>query len=128
MQNQRKESRKKLIAFTPVYELLHKRLIGYVGDLTLQGVMVVGETSFEVGRRLAIGIEFPADEADEKLQRVAVSGRVAWCRPDEDTPQYLNIGFEFLELSAEGAEVIKGVLDRYQFRYVMDISELKNKS
>ena len=128
MQNQRKESRKKLIAFTLVYDLLHKKLIGYVGDLTPQGVMVIGETALEVGRRLAIGIEFPNEELNEKPQRVVVSSRVAWCRQDEDTPQYLNLGFEFLELSPEGAEIIRAVLDRYQFRYVMNISELKRKS
>ena len=128
MQNQRKESRKKLIAFTPVYDLLHKKLIGYVGDLTPQGVMVIGETALEVGRRLAIGIEFPNEESNEKPQRVVVPSRVAWCRQDEDTPQYLNIGFEFLELSPDGAEIIRAVLDRYQFRYVMNISELKRKS
>ena len=79
MQNQRKESRKKLIAFTLVYDLLHKKLIGYVGDLTPQGVMVIGETALEVGRRLAIGIEFPNEELNEKPQRVVVSSRVAWC-------------------------------------------------
>ena len=73
MQNQRKESRKKLIAFTLVYDLLHKKLIGYVGDLTPQGVMVIGETALEVGRRLAIGIEFPNEELNEKPQRVVVS-------------------------------------------------------
>jgi hypothetical protein len=60
MNNHRKESRKKLMAFTPVYDLLHKTLLGYVGDLTLQGVMVIGEKTVETNKHFTLGIEFPS--------------------------------------------------------------------
>jgi hypothetical protein len=53
MNNQRKESRKKFMAFTPVYDLNHKLLLGYIGDLTMKGAMVVGEKSVEVGNHHA---------------------------------------------------------------------------
>ena len=125
MQNQRKESRKKLIAFTPVYNLLHKKLIGYVGDLTPQGVLVIGENPMEIDKNLALGIEFPSDDAESSVLRMAISGRTAWCRRDEDTPQYFNIGFEFIGTSQENAEIIEMILGRYQFRYVASIDEFK---
>ena len=70
MNNHRKESRKKLMAFTPVYDLLHKTLLGYVGDLTLQGVMVIGEKFIEVDKQLTLGIEFPASQPDLPAMRV----------------------------------------------------------
>ena len=125
MNNQRKESRKKLVAFTPVYELLHKTLIGYVGDLTPQGVMVIGEKPVDIDKHLTLGIEFPDDESKAHTLKIVLSARVAWCRQD-DTPHYFNIGFEFLDLSPENAKVVDAILTRYQFRHVMDVSNLKS--
>ena len=122
---QRKESRKKLMAFTPVYELLHKTLLGYVGDLTLQGVMVIGEKSIEVDKHLTLGIEFPESLPEILAMRVVIPARAAWCKPD-DSPQYFNIGLEFIEVSPENAREIEAILERYQFRNVMDISDLKS--
>ena len=125
MNNNRKESRKKLMAFTPVYDLLHKTLLGYVGDLTLQGVMVIGEKSVEANKNFTLGIEFQASLPEMPAVRVVIPARVAWCRPDE-SPQYFNIGFEFIEVTPENAREIEAILERFQFRSVMDISDLKS--
>ncbi len=124
MNNQRKETRKKLMAFTPVYDLLHRSLIGYVGDLTPQGVMVIGQKQLEINKHLTLGIEFPDDESAAHTLKIVISARTAWCRLDE-TPQYFNVGFEFLDLCPENAKIIEAILNRYQFRHVMDISDLK---
>lgn len=125
MNNQRKESRKKLVAFTPVYDLLHKAILGYVGDLTPQGVMVIGEKTIEINKHFTLGIEFPSDETDTHVMKVVIPGRVAWCRPDE-TPLYFNIGFEFTDVSPETAKIVDAILARYQFRHVMSVSDLKS--
>ncbi len=124
MNNNRKESRKKLMAFTPVYELLHKKLIGYIGDLTLKGVMVIGENPIEVDRNFTLGIEFPEGAVGASTTRIVMPSRAAWCRND-DSPQYFNIGFEFLEVSPENIKVIDAVLVRYQFRTVSTLSDLE---
>ena len=126
MNNNRKESRKKLMAFTPVYNLLHKTLLGYVGDLTLQGVMVIGEKPVETDKHFTLGIEFPASLPEIPAMRVVISARAAWCRSD-DSPQYFNIGFEFIDISPENTREIEAIVERYQFRSVMDnISDLKS--
>ena len=124
MSDHRKESRKKLIAFTPVYDLHRKTLLGYVGDLTLQGVMVIGEKSVEINKNLTLGIEFPESLPEMPAMHVAISARAAWCRQDEG-PQF-NVGFEFIDVSPENVREIEAVLERYQFRYVMDVSDLKS--
>ena len=125
MNDHRIESRKKLVAFTPVYDLLHKKLLGYVGDLTLQGVMVIGEKPVEVGKHLTLGIEFPASDSEKLTVSVAFSSRAAWCR-QEETSQYFNLGFEFIEVAPENAKIIEAILDRFQFRHVMNVSDLKS--
>jgi hypothetical protein len=121
----RKETRKKLMAFTPVYNVLHKRLLGYVGDLTLQGVMVIGEKSVELNKHFTLGIEFPESLPELPAMRVVIPARAAWCRQD-DSLQYFNIGFEFIDVSHANSREIEAILERYQFRNVMDISDLKS--
>ena len=116
---QRKGSRKKLMTFTPVYEMLHKTLLGYVGDLTLQGVMVIGEKPVEVDKQLTLGIEFHECLPDLAAARVSIPSRAAWCRQD-DSPQYFNIGFEFIDISPETVKIVEAILERYQFRSVED--------
>jgi hypothetical protein len=121
----RKESRKKLMAFTPVYDLLHKTLLGYVGDLTLQGVMVIGEKPVELNKHFTLGIEFPKSLPELPAMRVVIPARAAWCRQD-DSPQYFTIGFEFIDVSPANTMEIEAILERYQFRNVMDNSDLKS--
>jgi hypothetical protein len=119
MSNSRKESRKKLMAFTPVYDLNRKTLLGYVGDLTLKGAMVIGEKSAEIDTNLVLGIEFPEAPPTMTTTRIVISSRVAWCRQDNEDAQYFNIGFEFIDISTENLTIIEAVLERYQFRHAM---------
>lgn len=125
MTNIRKTARKKLMAFTPVYELKHKALIGYVADLTLKGAMVSGGKALEVNRQMMIGIEFPEAPPTMTAVRIVLPARVAWCRVD-DSPQNFNIGFEFAEVSPENAHIIAAVLERYQFRSASSAEDLES--
>jgi hypothetical protein len=110
MDERRKEIRRKLMAFTPVYDLGHPRnLLGYLGDLTLRGALVIGEKPIEVKKETSLGIEFPNDLADIKVTRVAVPSRIAWCRQD-DSPLYYNIGVEFIEVTSQQIEIFQEIL------------------
>ncbi len=44
--DRREESRKIMMAFTPVHDLNQGILLGYLRDLTLQGALVIGEKTF----------------------------------------------------------------------------------
>ncbi len=117
MSEQRKEARKKLIAFTPVYDAKQKMLLGYVGDLTLLGIMVVGEKALDVNKERVLKIEFPNDLPGIDSTHITIPARVAWRRQDADSPSYFNIGFEFVEVSAEHTQLFQAILTRYQFRH-----------
>jgi hypothetical protein len=125
MNNQRKESRKKLMKFTPVYDLRLKTLLGYVGDLTLKGVMVIGEKPLDLDKHVILGIEFPEKISELGTTRVVIPGRVARCQL-EDNRQYFDIGFEFIDLSAEASAIIEAVLERYQFHSASSVSDLES--
>jgi hypothetical protein len=115
MSEHRKEQRKKLIAFTPVYDSKNKTLLGYVYDLTMKGVMVVGERSVEPNQDKVLKIDLPGNLETVIFSSLIIPARVAWCRPDE-APGNFNIGFEFKDLSPENSEVVQAILNRYQFR------------
>ena len=115
MDNKRKEERKNLMAFTPVYGLNPKTLLGYVEDLTVHGAMIIGEKPVEVNKQVTLLIEVPGALPESTTPRLRIPARVAWCRP-EDKPDYYDIGLEFVDPSPEETRMIEAVLKRYEFR------------
>lgn len=114
MDEQRRSERRKLLAFTPVFDSRQNTLLGYLGDLTMGGAMMIGEKPMEINRQILLAIEFP--KTDElPATRMTIPARVAWCR-QEQTPKYFNTGFEFQEISEQNKTVIEAILERYQFR------------
>jgi Tfp pilus assembly protein PilZ len=115
MSDHRKEPRKKLIAFTPVYDSKTRVLLGYAGNLTLLGVMVIGKKPMEINKEILLTIEFPNNLPDVITAHTTIPARAAWCKPDE-SPQYFNIGFEFTEVTPQHTQIFEAILERYQFR------------
>jgi hypothetical protein len=113
MNEKRKDERKKLIAFTLVYDSQHKSLLGYLGDLSREGALLVGEKPMQVNAKATLMIDFPATP-ELPARRVIIPARVAWCRQENGT-SYFNAGFEFLEINEQNKTVIDAILQRYQF-------------
>jgi hypothetical protein len=113
MSEQRKEERKKLITFTAVHDFRRSTLLGYLGDLTLQGAMLVGSRPIEVNKKLTLEINFP-ETPETPATRTTLRVRVAWCRHEEQY-DYYNTGVEFLELTEQDKILIAAILKRYQF-------------
>ena len=126
MSERRRETRRRLTAFTPVYDLHPRTLLGYLGDLTLRGAMVVGTNLTTIGKETVLEISFPSDLPEIRTFKVTIPARVAWCRQDE-SPQYYNIGLEFLEVSPENAELFEQILARYHFRYSLSDADFDRK-
>ena len=114
MNERRKEPRKPLMAYTQVFDLYGGRLLGILGDLTTQGIMVIGDKPLEPGGLITLAIELP-ELPEVKASRITFSSRVAWCEPDI-SPTYLNIGFEFLEVKPEQAKIIETIIKNYEFQ------------
>ena len=112
MDERRKEERKKLMAFAPVFDARQGKVLGYLADLTLQGAMVIGEHDLEQGEKVELAIEFPSGMEPVFGRRMTVSARVTRCVPDKG-PHSFKIGFEFEGLDADQAEMIRILLERY---------------
>jgi hypothetical protein len=114
--DKRKEERKRLMAFTPVYALNPRVLLGYVEDLNSLGAMVISEMPMEPNTSLTLEIDFPDDVPEVPNHRMRLPVRVAWCR-DENNHRYYDIGFEFTDLKPDDKEVIEVILKRFEFRH-----------
>jgi hypothetical protein len=127
MSERRKETRKKLMAFTPVYNLPQRRLLGYLHDLTLQGAMVICTRPDEVNRKETLLIEFPDQLTNMLVSQMTLQARVARCTVDAEDPQGYLVGFEFLELTPENQAAIRALLERYHFRHQLEEQELPSR-
>ncbi len=114
MSEQRKEERKTLISFTPVYDFRKNILMGYLRDLTLRGAMLEGNRPVEVDHKLLLAIEFH-ETPEIPATRTTILARVVWCNHVERSIYY-NTGFEFVQLTDENKKVLGAILERYQFR------------
>ncbi len=125
MAEKRKEDRKNLLAFTPVYGVHAKTrtLLGYIEDLNVLGAMVISEKSMEPETELTLEIQFPDDVPEIDEPRMRIPARVAWCK-DENNHRYFDIGFQFTELTAEDEKIIEAILKRYEFRREIPASKV----
>jgi hypothetical protein len=113
MSDQRKGERRKVMTFTPVYDFHANILLGYLGDLTLQGALMVGEKPIEINRDLTLAIEF-RETSETPATRMKIPAHVTWCRKEEHQTHY-NTGLRFLEMTDPNKKVIEAVLSKYQF-------------
>jgi hypothetical protein len=116
MQERRKVQRKNLMAYSQVFDLYTGHLLGYLGDLHLQGAMVIGEKLLEENTNLTLAIELP-ELLNTAASRITIPVRVAWCQPDI-SPEFFNIGFEFSEVKPGQAALIEAIMSQYEFRRV----------
>ena len=113
MTEQRKTERVKAMIFTTAYDVNGNTLLGYLGDLTIKGAMVVGEKPAETNRNITMRIEFRG--ADEiPASHLIIPAHVAWCKQEEETDFY-NTGYEFVELSGLNKEIVELIVERYRF-------------
>lgn len=102
------------MAYTQVFDLYGGFLLGYLGDLTLQGAMVIGEKEIAVDTELTLAIELP-ELKDITATRITIPVRVVWVQQDI-SPEFFNIGFEFLEVTPEKCSIFQSIIDTYEFR------------
>jgi hypothetical protein len=117
MDDRRKEMRKKLMAFSPVYDKERGNVLGYLADLTLQGAKVVGEKPLELHSRITLAIDLPGDLPGISAKHMNIPAQVARCMQDEDGPREFDLGFEFTGINPEQTQIIQALLERYHFRY-----------
>lgn len=110
----RMEPRKKVMDFTPVLDVHTNTPLGYLGDLTPKGALMVSEKPLVPGQNLTVAIEFRDSPNKPPSKHMIVSTRVAWCKLEENRTYY-NIGMEFTDLLEANKQMIEAILRKYEF-------------
>jgi len=113
MKDLRKNERIKAVTFTTVYNRRGHTLLGFLGDITPQGAMVVGEKLLQIDQDIDLDIEFRG-VTEIPGGRLSLPAHIAWSKQDEDT-KYFHTGFEFLSVSEASKKAIELVVQRYKF-------------
>ena len=114
MQDRRRQTRKDLMSYSQVHNLQNGELIGYLGDLTELGAMVISDQLVDSDTSLHISIELP-ELPDIQDSTMIISVRVAYCHQDI-SPEYYNLGLEFNSITEKQMSIIKAVMTNYEFR------------
>jgi hypothetical protein len=113
MEERRKHPRRYLNFFTRVFDLKSGDLLGYLGDITTAGAMVISELPIEPGETFKLRMDLPEHQFGK--DRLVVQAKSLWCQPDI-TPQFFNTGFEFLQIEEEDIRVIERIVQQYGVR------------
>ena len=116
MSENRKSKRKKIMAFTPVYNSTRTVLYGYIGNLTMLGALVIGEKELEVGTEAAFIIDFP-ETPEFSTHKMKVMARVIWNKWEPNKQSY-QTGIEFQNISEQNKTILESLLGRYIYHHV----------
>jgi len=114
MDERRTLDRKYLIIYSRVFERNLGKMLGYLGDLSLLGAMIISEQPQKLNSILPLRFDLP-DLHLFNVSHLDISARVAHCDPDIN-PAFYNIGFEFSEVTPEQTEILEKMMDTYEFR------------
>lgn len=114
MQERRKSPRKDLMSYSQVFDVHRGKLIGYLGDLSLTGAMIIGDEPQKVDEKMTISIQLP-ELPKITARRLTLEVRIAWCHQDL-SPEYFNVGMEFDVVTDEQKKIIAAVIENYEFR------------
>jgi hypothetical protein len=117
MQERRKLPRKDLISYSQVFDVGRGKLIGYLGDLSLNGAMIIGDETQKVDTKMTLSIQLP-ELPDCTEKHLTLKVRVAWCHEDL-SPEYFNVGMEFEHVTDEQRKIIEKIIANYEFRRQM---------
>jgi len=96
--------------YSRVFNRQTGEIIGYLGDLSAQGMMVIAEHPLDANEQFEISMDLP----EEIYARPSLNFSVQsiWCKPDLD-PAFFTIGFKLLNPVPEDVRIVHRILNDY---------------
>jgi hypothetical protein len=104
MDNRRKSIRRRLVSLTVVLDQKSGEVLGRIGNLTTEGLMLCSDRQLDIDQRYQLQIKLP-DEVGGQSQ-VDLEAHSLWSQRAVD-PSYFATGFEILSLSEADQHVIE---------------------
>lgn len=105
---QRRQQRWPLIYYLRVFDQTTDQMMGYIADVSEEGMMLVHEQPIATNKEFHIWMEIPRDEG--RRVRVSLRALSLWTKVDVN-PDFFRTGFRLLNPSAG---VIQGIEDMVQ--------------
>ena len=101
-----RESKRKNLFYK--FEIVDKdnRLIGHLGDLTLNGLKVISSDPIPLQQDLQLKINLPPGISEKK--QIEFNGEIAWSRK---VGEYYHIGFKALHSNPDNDKIINVIMD-----------------
>ncbi len=106
MAERRKLKRQHIMFYSRVFNRATGEFIGYLGNLTPSGAMIISEKALPVQEAYQLRIDLPEDMYKKPF--LNLHARSVWCQRDVD-PNFFNIGFEVKDVSPEDEMIIEQI-------------------
>ncbi len=110
MDERRTLKRQHIMFYSRVFDRSTGAFMGYLGNLTESGAMIISEESLEKDKIFNLRIDLPEDIYGKPI--LNLSARSVWCKRDID-PNFFNIGFALHEVADDDAELIVQIVSDY---------------
>jgi len=110
-QGKRKLRRIRLVCSLPVTDRDTGEQLGFLEDITVEGMRVKGPSFLETGRIVHASLQLP--EEIECRTEVELDARCAWSA-QSDTPGLYDAGFMFIDTPWEATEIIDTLIRKFQ--------------
>jgi hypothetical protein len=114
MDERRRIPRRYLIIYSRVFDQTLGKLLGYLSDLSESGAMIISEEALAVDSVIPLRFDLP-DPKVFQTHNLMITARVAHCVTDI-SPDFFDIGLEFLEVTPERRNVLQKMMEVYEFR------------
>lgn len=110
---QRRIQRQQLSCYLKVFNQITGKPVGYLGNVSLAGLLLISQVRMMVDARFDLRIKIPEPEGKECY--VDFSAHCLWSREDV-TPGSYNSGFSLVQAPREYAEMISALQRYFSFR------------
>lgn len=110
MDERRRLKRQYIMFYSRVFNRQTGEFIGYLGDLTPKGMMVIAESPLAVNEHYELRMDLPEDIYAKPA--LSFNVRSVWSQPDLD-PAFFTIGFRLIDPTPEDIEIVRRIIQDY---------------
>jgi len=115
MEEQRRLKRRHLIFYLRVFDMQNDQLMGYLIDLTPDGILLMTEEKIEIGKFFRLRMDLPSEYSD--IQEIEFEAESVWGSRDVN-PDFQDIGFRLHNISVEERQIIEDLIEDLGFEDV----------
>ncbi|MFV3303745.1 PilZ domain-containing protein [Pseudomonas sp. NY15181] len=113
MRHSRHIERHQLPYYLKVFNSITDKPMGYLGNVSLDGMLLISQLPMLVGGRFDMRLKIPGH--DGKLQLIEFSATCQWCREDVN-PGNFDSGFSLVAPPMEYVELVDALRRYFSFR------------